>query len=540
MALPQLAETSAADRGRSERAAFAQPASPLVLVLVAGLIAVGVVLRIIVARQSLFADELSTYWIVTTHGLHGVLSLIYGTASIKHAEITPPLYFVASWVTTQLGHTPQLLRLPSLVAGTLTIPVVYLLGLRTVGRRAALAAAAFTAVSPFMVYYSTEARAYGVMMFLVVGSTLALLLGVDTGRRRWWALYALCACLAFWTHTTCAFVLAAQLIWVLWAHPEARRAALVASGVAALAVIPWLPGLVNQLQSPTLKILSLLSTFTPSAVVAILSHWAVGYPYDALAHLSQIPGVAGLVLLSVAGGLTAVALGLRSRTMTLRAGAVRRQDRFLLVVGLLLVTPLAEGVVSLFATHIFGLRNLAASWPELALLFGLLVMSAGEHTGYVAAGLAVVGLGLGSYQMARGRFGRPDYQAAAAFAQRTARPGDVVLDETGDLSPGPLTALDVALTRRLPIVRALAPDEREHPFTLRDPYVSLSAATAQAIAATRSGGRVLVVGGIPSALTLAANARLAGGPAAVYRRTAVRRYTNISVAVYARSGQTTG
>src|SRR3954466_14816754 len=64
------------------------PALPIVAVVTV----LGAVLRLLAARDALFADELSTYWIVTTHGLGGVLSTVH-----SNAEITPPLYFVAAW-----------------------------------------------------------------------------------------------------------------------------------------------------------------------------------------------------------------------------------------------------------------------------------------------------------------------------------------------------------------------------------------------------------------------------------------------------------
>ena len=120
-----------------------------------------------------------------------------------------------------------------MIAGTATIPLVYLLGLRTVGRRAALVATAATALAPFMVYYSAEARAYGVMILAVRVSTLAMLLALDTGRARWWVVYAVAACAAVYSHYTCVFVLGAQWVWVMWAHPEARRAAVIATAAAA-------------------------------------------------------------------------------------------------------------------------------------------------------------------------------------------------------------------------------------------------------------------------------------------------------------------
>ncbi len=51
--------------------------------------------------------------------------------------------------------------------------------MRTVGRRAALVAAALTALSPFLIFYSAEARGYELMIALVLVSTLALLRAVE-------------------------------------------------------------------------------------------------------------------------------------------------------------------------------------------------------------------------------------------------------------------------------------------------------------------------------------------------------------------------
>ena len=68
-------------------------------------------------------DELSTHWIVSRNDLWGVISTVH-----TDAEITPPLSFVASWLTTRIDFAPEFLRAPSLIAGAATIPLVYLLG----------------------------------------------------------------------------------------------------------------------------------------------------------------------------------------------------------------------------------------------------------------------------------------------------------------------------------------------------------------------------------------------------------------------------
>jgi Dolichyl-phosphate-mannose-protein mannosyltransferase len=494
MAASKLAESPAA-AGPSAAPGSVSPAArwswvPVAIVVLLSI--VGVVFRIVVAGQSLFADELSTYWISATHGLGEVLKLLYSVGSIKHAEITPPLYFVLAWITAQIGHGPDLLRLPSLIAGTATIPVVYLLGVRTVGRRAALVATAATAVAPFTVYYSADARAYAVMILAVTVSTLGMLLALDTGRARWWVLYAVAACSAFYSHYTCAFVLGAQWVWVMWAHPAARRAAVIATAGAAAGVLPWLPGLINDYQSPTVKILNALSPFTFSDIRIDLTHWVIGYPETFAGGLTHLPGTPALVLFAVAAAIGAAGLvwAIARRPSRFRPASADR--RVVLVVGLALVTPVAEVVLGAAGHSLISVRDLGASWPFLALTGAAALNLCEPRVAMLAAALAVAALVIGSATMLGGEFQRPAYRAAAGEVTAQVRPGDVIIDETGALSPGPLTGLDVALGRPLPLIRAEAPAEQEHPFGFADPIVSLQQAVAEAV--RRAGGhRVFLV-----------------------------------------------
>ena len=151
MALP-------ADRSASSAA---DPSTGAHLAL-AAIVVLGAIVRGIVVGQDLYADELATYWIVTTRSFLGVIRTVSTTA-----EISPPLSFLLSWITTRPGSNPELVRLPSLLIGIATIPLVHAVALRTVGRRAGLVAAALTALSPFMIFYSAEARGYGVLMGIV-------------------------------------------------------------------------------------------------------------------------------------------------------------------------------------------------------------------------------------------------------------------------------------------------------------------------------------------------------------------------------------
>jgi ABC-type amino acid transport substrate-binding protein len=524
-----------APAARTLRGRLTVPALVIVLLMLAG-----AAIRLIVAHESLFADELSTYWIVATHSFGGVISLMYSTGKIQHAEITPPLFFILSWLTTQISHSPELVRAPSLVAGILTIPVVYLLGLRTVGRTAGLLAAALTTLSPFMIYYSTEARGYAAMTLLTTLSTLAMLLALDTRRTRWWVLYGICSWAAFLTHYTCAFVLGAQFLWLLWAEPEARRAGVIANLGALVGLLPWAPGLINDLTSPTLRILSALSPFSAHYARLYLEDWAIGYPVAGTAKLTDLPGTLALALLGLATILAVPAIALRTYRQGAEARLARSNKRVLLIVALALAVPIGESLASALGNHLMDVRNLAASWPALALTFAALLIAAGPRLRVATATLAIAAFTLAAGKMLDQRFQRPDYQAAAAFIDDQARPGDVVIDESGVLSPGPLTGLEIALHRPIPVFRAGVAAERDHPFGFYDRIVPLSEAIPKAAAAA-AGSRLFVVesrvhGGIV-ALTQRLNALVQSHIPSCYRRVAFRVYpgtVDTLMAVYAK------
>jgi mannosyltransferase len=126
--------------------------------LVLGLTVLGAILRFATLDvQSIWSDEAAT--IVLVHrGLGGLLS------HISSSETTPPLYFVLVWAWTKaFGAGVFAYRSFSALAGTLTIPVIYLAG-RWISPRVGVWAAALTTVNPAMYYYSQEARSYALLI----------------------------------------------------------------------------------------------------------------------------------------------------------------------------------------------------------------------------------------------------------------------------------------------------------------------------------------------------------------------------------------
>lgn len=209
------------------------------LVLVAAT-ALGAALRFAtLGLQSLDEDETVSVWLMH-HSLWGLL------ADIPRTESTPPLFYVLEWLWTRVFGTGAVgMRSFSAALGVLTIPLSWLVARELAGRRAGAITAVLVALSPALVWYSQEARAYAL---LVLSSAATLLFfvravrGSSTAGRHplvWWAASA---CLALTTHYYAFFLVAAEAVWLLLARGSVRRAhALVAIGVvgaAALALSP--------------------------------------------------------------------------------------------------------------------------------------------------------------------------------------------------------------------------------------------------------------------------------------------------------------
>jgi len=90
------------------------------------------------------------------------------------------------------------LRLPSAIAATATVPLLYLLLARLFDRRVAALGAALMALNAFSLQFAQEARAYALVMCLGTASTMLFVAFVQDQRRgQWWAWVAVSALLPY-------------------------------------------------------------------------------------------------------------------------------------------------------------------------------------------------------------------------------------------------------------------------------------------------------------------------------------------------------
>ncbi|MGH2913226.1 MAG: glycosyltransferase family 39 protein, partial [Solirubrobacteraceae bacterium] len=105
-------------------------------------------------------------------------------------------------------------------------------------RRAAMVGAGLVATCPLFVWYSQEARAYGLFVLLVSLAFLCFLRAqVDPKNSRLVA-FALTASLALLTHYFAVFLLIPMIVWLLWSHRARAWVAVVPPILVGVALIP--------------------------------------------------------------------------------------------------------------------------------------------------------------------------------------------------------------------------------------------------------------------------------------------------------------
>ena len=241
--------------------------------------------------QSFWYDEAFT----PVHVLHS--SLFSTLRSVSHTENTPPLWYLLAWADSRvLGTGEVALRLPSALAGIATVPVAWAIAEELADRRAAIACAALVAVNPLLVWYSQEARAYGLFVLMAALAMLCFLRAMREPTRGRMAAFALTGSLALLTHYFAVFLLIPMVLWLV-CDRRTRRVALPAAGVLALVGLALLPLISAQGGHGT----QWIGRWALSQrLQAIPQYYLTGYSGSPLGHgvelLVALPILAGLAL----------------------------------------------------------------------------------------------------------------------------------------------------------------------------------------------------------------------------------------------------
>lgn len=387
--------------------------------LLAAIVLLGAALRFATLNtQSIDLDESVTFALLH-QGLSGMLR------AIPKTESTPPLYYVTAWAWTKVFGSSQVgLRSLSALAGTATIPLAHATARRLASQRAGLVAAALTAVSPWLIWYSQEARAYALFALLALASFAAFLAALERPCGRTLAGWAALSALALASHYFAVFLLVPEAAWLLIALPASRRGvcgAVALVGAAGAALVPLALEQAHDIRGKA----GFLQTPLSSRIAAIPTRFLVGEDAPSAGKAAAV----AIALLLVAGGAVLLA---RERR---RGGWPAALPAALAVPVLGVLVPVALAVAG---RDYLDARNLVGCWAPLAIVLAVGYAAAGRG-GLVAAGalgaLFLTMFAVGNTDLA---VERTDYRGAAAALGPSPGPGQRAIVVSPDYNWTPL------------------------------------------------------------------------------------------------------
>jgi 4-amino-4-deoxy-L-arabinose transferase-like glycosyltransferase len=356
---------------------------------------------------------------------------------LRTNDVHPPLHHLTLWVTVRALGTGELaVRLPSLIASTALIPLLYLAGRDVYDRRAGLAAAGLGTVAPFAVWYAEEARMYALFMLFALLAAWAQLRVLRDGRRRdWLAWAASAAALVYTQYFSLLFVVVQQLGFVAaLAARRDDRAALRAlalpwlgwSAVLALVTAPLMAFAHAQFaaneaagkgfeQVPSQAGGALSGATTPPGAYEAITNaaWAV-LGYHSNATMEAIAALWPLLLL--------LALALLGRG---------RSPQTLLLAGCALLPAVALFALGQIKPFVFEVRYFVGAVPLVLLLIARASTSwtVRSAPAFAACGVAAAAMaaGLADQQLNGSNPRVYDFEGAVHAVEGRARPGDVLV-----------------------------------------------------------------------------------------------------------------
>jgi mannosyltransferase len=256
--------------------------------------------------QSFWVDECLTVFTAGSAGAE------FWTRVVIDNSNTPLYFLVIRGVRALFGETEFVLRLPSAIAGALTIPVAAaFIHAVTRERRATVLFALLLALNPLHIWFSQEARPYAVLLLIGSATLWAWQTARRTGRASAWIAYTAGSVLCFLTHKAglvfpAAAVLATCATRGWRSHLKPLAASCAAIAAVALPVIVWMA----RFPMATSVDRALTGMEIPYTFFCYVGGFSFGPPVRALQALGPAAAVRQHMGQVVIGGIALVALGI--------------------------------------------------------------------------------------------------------------------------------------------------------------------------------------------------------------------------------------
>ncbi len=340
--------------------------------------------------------------------------------AMARTEPNPPLYWflLHGWMRVA-GQSELAVRWPSVLAGVLTVALAYRLGRALISGAVGLGAALLVAVSPFLIWYSQDARVYALLSALVLAAIWQTWEAARRNRLFNWLAAGALWWLALFAHYFAAFPfvsVAAALFLAPQTRPRWKPAGIMLLGIG-LAGLPWAlyvgPLLAGQSKA-WISSLGIGEMFWRT-----LSAASVGTQAAGATPTLQLVGVSLLTLL--------IGLGVWGMFRHNRSAAL-----WLCAAGL--GPPLELWWLSLLRPA-FTEQYLISSWPVILILAACGVWAlarfriAGAWLGRIvtAGWMLAVLFALQNYFFNPAYAKSSNWRGVAAYLDETVRPGEVVV-----------------------------------------------------------------------------------------------------------------
>ncbi len=319
--------------------------------------------------QSLWMDEIASLANAHAFGSGGMK----GLASADHIA---PLHSIILWLATSVGGDNAIaMRMPSVIAGILTVPMFYLLGIRLFGSQTiGLIAATLVAISPYAVWYGQEARMYSLLLLCASTYVFVAWPTVERSLRTTEVVaLTLVTAIGLYTHHYMILLSGAFGLFLLF-HVGITKARtwiwLATQLIAFLAFCYWLLLTANKLDEYAGLSKPLMIFWTPYTLYTFLVGLSFGPsvreirmdgPLPTLIHHVTPIGVTALAML--VAGLTGLRRVLRPDTRTAGIWCI-----------IWIVVPIGLAIVAPLATNIsFNVRYVIVSFPPVILLLSVAI-----------------------------------------------------------------------------------------------------------------------------------------------------------------------
>lgn len=341
----------------------------------------------------------------------------------------PGLYYLIVHPLLLMSDQAWLLRLPSVVFGTFSIILLYLITKNWFGEATGILAAALITISPFHIWYSQEARAYALLLFLALLSLWLLQKAISSPHDLWSRCgFVLAAAASFYCHPVALAFIGFLGIYTLWQIPRQKW-------------VSWLPlfGAVAVLMMPAILRMLMIppteaddpsrSSYSPIYIPYSLWTFATGYSLGPSLTELHLPNRMGTLVPYL---YLIVPLILFFAAVFLH-GVIRLQQKaraIFWINALWLAIPLAGAVFgAIISSHPFNVRYAILSFPPFLILLAVGALNLPRRwmrASVVSALLLGSLVSLHNYYYDE-RYHREDNRAAGRFLAAHAAPGDLVI-----------------------------------------------------------------------------------------------------------------